>query len=261
MSDIGISTACFYPMYTEKALQKITNFNVPVCEIFFNCFSEMDINFIKKLKKIADSKNLKITSIHPFLSGLEGFLFFSEYKRRVDDGIDIYKRHFEAAAVLGAKYFVFHGALNSSSFCGMECYIERYKRIYDVAKTFGVTVTHENVSRTVSATVDFVKEFKKAMGSDASFTFDLKQCIRASQDPLEFIQAMGDKIRHVHINDFDFEKKECRLPCEGNCDISGIIGSLKSTGYDGDYIVEVYSDNYKSEDDIAASLKKLSLIF
>lgn len=257
MFNIGISTACFYPMYLENALERITNFDVHVCEIFFNCFSELEHSFVKQLKNTADAAGIKISSIHPFLSGLETFLFFSPYERRTNDGIDIYKRHFENAKYLGADFFVLHGASNSTAFCGMEQYVERYRRIADAAKESGITLTHENVCRTVTSNSAFILEFKSAMNNEVSFTFDLKQCIRAGEDPLEMIQAMGENLKHVHINDFDFTKKECRLPCDGDCDIQGIINKLKSIGYSGNLITEVYSDNYKCSEDISRSLKRL----
>lgn len=260
MHNIGISTACFYPMYLEKALEHIQSFHVPVCEVFFNCFSELEQPFVKQLKSIADSNGVRVVSVHPFLSGWESVLFFSAYDRRTDDGIGIYKRMFEAAQTLGARYFVLHGASNTAAFCGMECYAERYRRISDAAREFGITLTHENVCRTVTATVDFVTRIKAFMKDEIFFTFDLKQCLRADQDPFAMIDAMGQNIRNVHINDFDFTKKECRLPCEGDCDIRGIINKLKSVGYSGDFITEVYSENYKSDNEITASIQKLSAL-
>lgn len=260
MSNIGISTACFYPMHLEEALECITKFNVPVCEVFFNCFSELEKPFVTKLKNIADSAGLKVSSVHPFLSGLESFLFFSAYDRRLNDGIEIYKKIFQAASFLGAKYFVLHGAY-PPSFCGLEEYVIRYNRISDAAEQFGITLTHENVSRTVTAKAEFVKELKRATDNKISFTFDLKQCIRAEQDPFEMIEAMGQNIKNVHINDFDMAKKECRLPCQGNCDIRGVIEKLKSVGFDGNYITEVYSDNYSCHKDIERSLSELKTLY
>ncbi|MBE6689132.1 MAG: sugar phosphate isomerase/epimerase [Ruminococcaceae bacterium] len=256
MFDIGISTACFYPMYLEKALERITKFDISVCEIFFNCFSELEMSFVKELKSIADCHGVKVASVHPFLSGLESFLFFSPYDRRFGDGLDIYKKMFEAAQYLGTRYFVLHGAY-PASFCGMDEYVRRYNMISDAALQYGIILTHENVSRTVTADADFISHMNVACNSSINYTFDLKQCIRAENDPLRMIEAMGNKIKNVHINDFDFAKKECRLPCDGNCDILSVLKKLKETGYDGNLIIEVYSDNYSSDDDIVNSISKL----
>ncbi|MBQ9940940.1 MAG: sugar phosphate isomerase/epimerase [Clostridia bacterium] len=256
MSKIGVSTACFYPMYTEKALEEVSTLGVSVCEIFLNCFSELEKPFLEKLRGILRAGNLSVTSIHPFLSAMEGYLFFSSYDRRTDDGIEIYKKMFYAAQYLGAEYFVLHGA--HGLVCNnVEEYAESYRRIARAANEFGITLTHENVCRTVSNSVDFIRKFKKSLNNDVSFTFDIKQCIRAGQNPLEMIDAMGDCIQNVHINDYDLEKKECRLPLCGNCDISGIIEKLKSYGYNGNYIIEVYNDNYSSKDEISVSAQRL----
>jgi len=258
MAKTGISTACFYPMYPEEAMKIISNVGVSVCEVFFNCFSELEKPILKQLKSIAHDGGVSITSVHPFLSGIEGFLFFSAYDRRAKDGLDIYKRIFEAAAFLGADYFVLHGAPKNGMFLGMEKYAENYLAIAEGAKEFGITLTHENVCRTVTANADFVRDFKKALGDNANFTFDLKQCIRAGQNPFEMIDAMGGCIRNVHINDYDMVKKECRLPFDGNCDIESVINKLCSAGYDGNYIIEVYSDNYSCHEDISVSAQKLA---
>ncbi len=260
MSNIGISTACFYPLYLEKALKRIAEFSAPCCEIFFNCFSELEKPFLKELKNIANAGGVKVSSIHPFLSALETFLFFTPYDRRFYDGLDQYKRFFEAAQFIGAEYFVFHGAFNSSPFCGMDIYCERYLSLCEEAKAFGITVTHENVCRTVTATPEFVRDFKKALNDNVSFTFDLKQCVKANQDPIKMLDAMGKNIKNFHINDFDFAKKECRLPLEGDCDISGVVNKIKSLGYNGNYIIEVYSDNYECDEDIRKAASKLKAI-
>lgn len=258
MATTGISTACFYPMYPEEAMKIISGLGVSVCEVFFNCFSELEKPFLKELKAIADDGNISISSVHPFLSAIEGFLFFSSYDRRAKDGIDIYKKIFEAAAYLGANYFVLHGAPKGASFCGIDRYAEGYLALAESAAEFGITLTHENVCRTVSYDADFIRGFRKALNDNVSFTFDLKQCIRADQNPFKMIDAMGSCIKNVHINDYDMVKKECRLPFDGNCDIESVINKLLSVGYNGNFIIEVYSDNYSCHDDISASVQRLA---
>ena len=39
---------------------------------------------------------------------------------------------------------------------------ERYERLYDLGKTFGVTVTQENVSRCTGGNLDFLVKMKKS---------------------------------------------------------------------------------------------------
>ena len=67
----GISTACLYPMETEKALKTVLDLGFKKLEIFINAYSEMNYNFIKSLKNMADEYGAKIISIHPFSSVFE----------------------------------------------------------------------------------------------------------------------------------------------------------------------------------------------
>ena len=56
-----------------------------------------------------NNNHMNITSVHPYCSGFEPFLLFSDYIRRFKDGINIYKDFFWAASYLGAKVLILHG--------------------------------------------------------------------------------------------------------------------------------------------------------
>ena len=73
---LGISTASFYPLITEQALEKICKSGIKYTEIFFNCNYELTDGFINELKTIADFYGTKITSVHPTASLAESCLFF-----------------------------------------------------------------------------------------------------------------------------------------------------------------------------------------
>ena len=107
--NIGISTACLYPMYTEKALETLLGQGFRLFEIFFNTLSELEPEFVSHLGKMLEQKGAVLKSIHPFTSGFESYLLFSNYERRFEDGIKFYNRYFETAARLGAKILVLHG--------------------------------------------------------------------------------------------------------------------------------------------------------
>ena len=108
---IGVSTACLYPLETEKALDKVISLDFKTAEVFFNSPCELEEPFVKQMRKNADAGGTKIVSIHPFSSNLENNCIFGEYQRRYDDFIGMYQKHFHAAALLGADIAVIHGAL------------------------------------------------------------------------------------------------------------------------------------------------------
>ena len=106
---LGISTACFYPLPIEQALDEIGKLGLRTAEIFFNTESEYFEPLISKIERHVKENGLEICSIHPFTSANEGILLFSEYTRRTEDALAQYRRYFEAGQRLGAKYFTFHG--------------------------------------------------------------------------------------------------------------------------------------------------------
>ena len=64
---IGASTACFYPLETEKALKKVCELGYKYAEVFMNAPSELEEPFLKQLNTIAKDGGTDIVSVHPFL--------------------------------------------------------------------------------------------------------------------------------------------------------------------------------------------------
>ncbi len=256
---IGISSACYYSMPTEDAFKHLVKSGAKVCEMFFNTSSEISPPFCSEIAKVAADAGMKIDSVHPFSSFIETGYFFSDYARRIEEGIDIYRRYFEGAAGMGARFFVFHGA-NLTLGMEPEKYAERFHLLSTVAKKEGIFLCQENVSRCLAGKVEYVKALKDILGDDISFTLDIKQANRAGQDPFEMAKVMGKNIKLVHINDYN-EENDCLLPCRGNFDLKGLKSTLDAIGYEGNYIIEVYRKNYTEYSDIEDSYTKLNKLF
>ena len=253
--DIGASSACLYPMVTEKAFLRIAELGITDSEIFINSRCELEPSFIKELQTIQNSYNINIISLHPHSSFAEGYNFFSGYERRFSDGVEEYKRYFEAAAELGAKYIVLHGS--NHPVITTEEYAERFKKLNDVALSFGCTVAHENVVKYAGESPGFMKAMKKLLGDEFKMVLDVKQAKRAGYDPSDFIKAMEKSIVHVHLSDFN-EDCDCIPPCkEGGFDFVRLFTQLAGIGYSGKYIVELYSRNFSDENEIIKSAKYL----
>lgn len=256
---IGASSACFYPLETEKSFQKICEMGFSLCEIFFNSPSELNSGFIKELARIKDCYGVTVTSLHPYRSFSEGYDFFSKYKRRFYDASEDYKRFFEAAALLGAKFTVMHGAKHRSEI-PLEEYAERYGELDELAQRFGCRVAHENVVDFVSESPDFMKLMKNYLGDSFKAVLDVKQARRAGYTPTEFIDILGESIVHVHLSDYD-SLHDCISPSEkGLFDFDSLFSALNSIGYKGDGIVELYSDSYKNSSEITDGAEYLRKI-
>lgn len=247
----GISTACFYPLETETALQTVLELGFKNIEIFINSPCELSPDFILPLKSMADSYDAKIISIHPFTSGFENLLLFSNYPRRTEDGIKFYQQYANAAQLLGAKYITLHGTRNFQLLSD-EQYYERYHMINQRLKAYGVVLAQENVNAYRSQSVEFIANMRKYLGDDVYFVFDVKQAVRAGYDPYDMIKAMSDRIVNVHIND-NSQGSDCLLPGYGTMDYAKMVSLLDSLGYDGTYLIEVYRRNFKDNQDIAKS--------
>ena len=254
--NIGASSACFYPLETEKSFQKICEMGFTHSEIFFNSPCELNPEFIKEIKSIKNYYGVTVTSLHPYRSFSEGYDFFSNYKRRFYDAAEHYKRFYEAANELGAKYIVMHGSKNKSEI-PLEEYAQRFGELDRIARDFGCRVSHENVVNFVSATPDFMKFMKATLADSFTAVLDVKQARRAGFDPIEFIDILGESIVHVHLSDYS-EAKDCIAPSEkGLFDFGRLFTALKDIGYKGDAVVELYSDGYKDSSEIISGAEYL----
>lgn len=246
---IGISSACFYPTDTEEAFIRCVSLGFKNIELFTCSFSELEEAFLTRIKKIADENGVKIPAVHPFTSGFEYLLFFSSYKKRAIESAEAYRKYFHAANLLGADFVVFHGDKLTAPFLGIENYCESYTRLREVAKSHGITLAHECVSTSRGGNPEFMRELHQAMGEgNIKFVFDLKQVVRGGYDPDDMLDAMGNDIVHVHIN--DYAESKCRLPYAGAMELDKIIGKIETSGYTGRYIIEVYRDNFEADGEI-----------
>lgn len=248
----GISTACLYPLKTEKALSFLCKENVPVTEIFFNSHEELKPDFVKMLKDIADSHGTKINSVHPCGSVGEPYFLFSEYDRRTDEALDFYKRYYEAAAILGAGLVVLHGDSMHGSLC-MESYCEKLLIMNEAAKKHGVIISHENVNRFRASSPENIAEIRRLTNDEIGFTFDVKQSLRAGYDPTDVYMAMKGKIVNVHISD-NTPQHDCMLPGRGNYDFTSLFSALYRDKYSGACLIEVYRNSYNAEEELLGSL-------
>ena len=225
----GASTACFYPLETERALQQVTELGFPFAEVFFNARQELRPAFVRQLAAIAGDGGTRVVSVHPFSSFMESSCIFGDYQRRFEDTIDIYKETCHAAALLGAQFVVIHGAV-------------------EIGRAEGVTVCQENVNRFKSQHIAFCDRMRHALGDDFHMVLDIKQAVRAGEDPFVFLDTFQKEIVHVHISDHSPEK-DCQPPGQGSFDFQRLYRTLGDRVH---YMIEIYSRGYR----VAAELQR-----
>lgn len=257
--NLGVSSSCFYPLETEKALIKIGQLGVKTTEAFFNAPSELEKPFLEEICKIKAYYGLDIVTFHPYMSFAEGFFVYSKYRRRFTDSLEMYKPMFHAAAQIGAKYFVSHGAKNMPEISKEE-YAERYYLWNETAKEFGIEIAHENVVNYASQSPQFMKYLKDTLGEAFRAVLDVKQARRAGQNPYDFIDALGKSIVHIHLS--DCSKSESCLPphANGDFDFKRLFAKMNEIGYNGAALIEVYRSNFEKDEELKTALDYLETI-
>lgn len=253
--ELGISTACFYPAYIEDAIEELGKNGVGLIELFANTYGELKPAFLRELQARMKHYGMKMISLHPFTSGFEPFLFFTPYERRFQDGIEEYRRFFEAAATLEAQYLVFHGNRSQSPFPD-EQYYERFGLLREEGKRFGIRLAQENVAPYKSRELSFLKGLRRYLQDDVDFVLDVKQAVRAEQNIWEFVDELGDRVCHLHLSDHTKEA-DCLPVGAGIFDFSQFFFRMRQKGFDGTAVLELYRDNYGSYCDLYHSLELL----
>ncbi len=247
---IGISTANLYPCLIEDALSTLKGLGAEVTEVFVNTVSEVTPSFAALMKARAEEAGVSIRSLHSYTSCFEPYLLFSQYERRFLDGLEVFKPIFETAAAVGAAFVILHGDRDPGHL-PVEESIARFERLYDLGRTFGVTLLQENVVRFRASSPDYVRAMRRQLGDKAQFTLDLKQCRRSGVDALDMIDAMAGAIRHVHISDATADA-DCLMPGKGAVDFAAILRALKNSGFDGALIIELYRHNFDRIDELSS---------
>ncbi|MBR2327748.1 MAG: sugar phosphate isomerase/epimerase [Clostridia bacterium] len=252
--NFAMSTACFFPEEPEKSFLRVKKLGFSSAEVFLNTDYEVSKEYIKELKALSESENVKIVSVHTPFGYAEPYLFFSPYIRRREEALDKYERMFEAVSALSPVIFNFHGGFLSGK-DSLELGIEYYAKLKERADRYGVVFCQENVNRYAFSTPENIRALKNAV-PDCNFTFDIKQANRAGFSPFDVADAMGERIKHFHINDYNSEV-DCLLPGKGDFPIASICKRLKNHGFDGTAVVEVYRKSFGKDTEIAQSLKFL----
>lgn len=257
----GASTSCFYPLETEKALKEVVNIGFERAEVFMNAPCELEEPFVRVLCDIVKGTDTEIISVHPFSSFMESSCIFGDYQRRYDDFIGIYEKTCHAAAMLGAKYVVIHGAVAAPKIpIPDERYFDRFLKLIEIGRREGVTVCQENVNRFKSQSIEFCKKMRSALGDDFHMVFDIKQTVRAGEDTFEFLNEFKNEIVHLHISD-NGANGDCLPIGWGSFDFVKMKNIMDGAGYKGDCVIEIYSKNYDVKSVLTESRDYLNRIW
>ncbi len=253
---IGASSSCFYPLETKNSLEEIGKLGIHTAEIFFNSDSELSKEYLDELNAVKSFYDIKTASLHPFTSACESFFFFSRYKKRFYEMAEYYKKYFNAANEIGAKFIVIHGARFPCEVSDEE-YFERFGYLVEEGKKFSVDVVQENVWSTCAGNPEFLKKMREYLGENFKFNFDVKQMKKCSFEIEDFLPKFSDSIVNIHVSDNN-QNETCLPPGKGTFDFERLFIEMEKVNYNGNYIVELYRHNFSSPEDIKKSCEYLN---
>ncbi len=151
------------------------------------------------------------------------------------------------ASELGAGLFVFHPGNSTaverlSPGSAWRLNLGSARRIIGYAEEHGVEALIENVPEPFPYVMKSVGDFERffeELGKEASMVLDVAHAnIRG--ETLEFLERLGDRIRHVHVSDNHGEADAHLRVGMGSIDWGETMGALKSLPFDGWVTVESY---------------------
>ena len=253
---LGLSTAAFYGRWeTEEAAREIALLGMDCAEAFLQTVSEYDPSFAALVREKLDG--VPCVSMHPSGIQFENQMF-GKSRRQRQDAFDLFRRALDAAQLLGAEYYVYHGrstALLKALPFDLRANIDMLGIMNDEATKRGMCIAWENVSWCQLTTCERIAQVREEM-PDVRFTLDIKQAMRAGEDPIAMARVMGDALVHVHVCDWEADGRLC-LPGEGCFDFEKFLMTLHELGYDGAVILEPYLALISSDEALVKSIEYL----
>lgn len=245
----GISTASFFNrIYNENAFDQLRELGCDLTEVFFTTYSEYEEDFVNL---VAQTKgDITVHSVHALGTQFEPELFNVSPRVRAD-AEKIFRKVCNAAKILGAKYITFHGPYimkKKKYVIDYEKFGARINELIDIAKSYGVYLSYENVHYAFFNQPSFFDNLKQYC-PDLKGTLDIKQSVQGGADPYEMLDAIGDRLSTIHICDIK-ENNETAIIGKGNFDFANFINTLKTKNIQAPVILELYSKDYNSMDEL-----------
>ncbi len=260
----GISTASFFDtLMLEDAPALFRSWGVRYAEYYLNSSYEYSPAFTKMLKSRSDDAGIEVVAVHPMSLQFEPLLF-TPHPRQREEATASYEAVLKAGEILGADHYVMHGPVVLGNGVTKNLEFERlapiFDRLSDMAEDHGLHLTLENVSYSIMPSPEIGTILHGLMRRPLYHTLDLKQSIRAGFDPMQFVDAFGERIIAVHACDCDRsgEKPRFCLPPRGGFDFKRIVDALQKKGFSGTVLLEAYSDMFQSHKELKDAYDALS---
>lgn len=238
MYKIGVSS-CGFPL-TEENFKKLNEAGISAIEISMSFDKYKDINY-KELKGFSEKYNVGLWSYHlPFWPFVE--IDPSSTNKAVRDyTINLFTEYMDKATDIGVDKFIIHSS--GEPICKEEraerikYAMESFDLLAEIAHKRGAVIAVEDLPRTCLGNCS--DEIKMLTSANDKLRVCLDSNHLFTQDNVDFIKELSDKIITIHVSDYDFINERHWLPGEGKVDWIKLLTALNEVGYNGVWLYEI----------------------
>lgn len=245
MIRVGMSTSCVYPLGVEEGfrLAKLAGYDgVEVMVTNDDVTQSADA-----LRGLSKRYGIPILSIHAPVLLLTHFVWGRDPQVKLEKSAEL-------AAAVGATTVVVH-----PPFRWQAGYAENFLRIVrQTAQASGVEIAVENMfpwkvrGKSLKA---YSPGWDPVVMDCDSVTLDFSHAALSGRDALEMAQALGPRLRHVHLCDGSGSLDEGKvfdehlLPGYGSQPVTEVLEYLAESDWDGSVVAEVNTRKAKTEEE------------
>jgi sugar phosphate isomerase/epimerase len=246
---VGLSTASVYPESTLAAFELAGKLGYDGVEVMV--WTDPVSQDAHALRRLSDHYEVPILAIHA------PCLIVTQRVWSTDPWVKLQKAQF-AAELLGAQTVVVH-----PPFRWQREYARRFRAGIDaMSQETGIRFAVENMfplrmrGREISA---YQPGWDVGGSGYSDYTLDLSHTAVSQSDALHMLDAMGERLAHLHVGDgTGVGRDEHLVPGRGSQPCAEVLERVAARGFDGHVIVEVSTrraiDRAEREADLAEAL-------
>ena len=235
MYSIGVSTP---HSIDEEMFKKYSEAGITHMEVSVDKWNSEKLDF-DKLLEWSKKYNVQLYSFHlPFWPFNE--IDISDEKL-ASASIEYLTEYIKKGSKIGIDKYIIHPSGEPINECDRQKRMEIAKQslytLAETAKKYGSTIFVENLPRTCLGrdSRDIIELL--SAHPDLVACFDTNHLLE--EDPIEFINKVGVKIKTLHVSDYDFKNERHWLPGEGMLDWQSILKALEKIGYNNVWLYEI----------------------
>lgn len=152
-----------------------------------------------------------------------------------------FKELIAKASDIGITHFVVHPSgepiADDERDERMKCAKDTLAALAELAKSYAAVIAVEDLPRTCLGHNAAEIHELISLNDSLRVCFDTNHLL--SENNLDFVRAVGDKIVTTHVSDYDFVNERHWLPGEGKIDWQELVNALKSVNYNGPWLYEI----------------------